>query len=757
MSYLYSITVSHPGLGRSKVLKAATKTELEQKANTQVRTWNDLYKKQCDANARRQLKVNKAAHLEDAQNEADERTAEAQKTLESIRGTLAAGLRTKVAFSWDSNANHLPFPVAQPQVVYHPFPAPPDPTNPAYVPHFGLLDKVIGPLHERKVSEAQSRLQQAMDEWQSTCARIGKENDALEADYLARLEAWKTEKHSFESRQAAAVAAANLKQERYAAASPPEVIEYNSEILERSSYPDYFDKSFDLDYNGASKVLTIECELPGLLDLPRLQSVRYVKSQDSFAETDLSDKAAGDLYTDFVFQVCLRTIHELIEADKGKVLNGFLFNGYVSATNPATGNVERVCAMALATVSKAFSQLNLARVDPEECFASLGGRSSDPFVKYRAVVPASAGDLPTEAVPTWISSLKQKVSSSGGAFVVSFQEVQTAAGVISSSRANIGDGRTLVTLLADAGLCVEPDASLLAQAYRPTDAVTVFLPNLPTDLKASANYEGAAGVLAMCGLVTVADGRLEEDEVGRTWDSVAEAFKLTAPDHLRFESLLKALQKNADLLWRALPKVIAQLKPEFKEWAAEVAVYVAVRNGVLGNAERDVLDRIFQIVGIAAESQRQIIGKYVAAAPEVAVLQADPQPVGEKIGASGLKLDMNRVAAISLETKEVVAKLSSIMEDNDAKAEVTAAPVTAPVTTNATAPLDPNYKGIYHALIGKPEWTKAEFAQLAGKYKLMPVGVTDVINGWAEDALGDFLIQGEDPVIIQTELLAPKA
>jgi tellurite resistance protein len=758
MSYFYSATVSHPGLGRSKLIKAATQSELRDKVATQSRIWNDLYKKRCDVNARRQLIANKAAHLEDAQSEAEARTVEAQQTLDSIRGTLVASLRKHLSFSWDAKANNLPFPVAQPEVAYHSFPAQPDPKDPEYIPHFGLLDKVIGPLHEKKISEAQTRLQQAMDAWQSICARIGKENDALEADYLVRMENWKSEKHSFESRQATAVAAANLKQERYLAGSAPEVVEFNSEILKRSTYPDYFEKSFDLDYNGANRVLTIECDLPAFADLPKLQSVKYVTSQDSFSEADISDKAAVELYTDFVYQVCLRTIHELIDADVRQVLNGFVFNGYVSATNPATGNVDRACVLALATVPKAVTQLNLARVDPEECFTSLGGRSSDPFVKYRPVIPANAESLPTEAVSKWISSLKQRVTSSGGILVISFQDLQNEAGLISATRANIADGRTLVSLLGDAGLAVEPDASLLAQAYRPTDALAVYSPANPSDLKASANYQGAAGVLAMCGLVAIADGQLEPDEIGRTWDCVADAFKLTSPDRLRFESLLKALLRNADCLWRALPKVVAQLKPEFKEWAAEVAVYVAIRNGVLADAERSVLDRIFQSIGIAAETQRQIIGKYVAAAPEVTVLHADPQPIGEKINVPsfGLKLDMNRVAAISRETKEVVAKLSSIMEEKDVKAEATEVPVVALVVPNGPAPLNPNYTGVYQQLISKPEWTKADFVQLAGKYKLMPVAVTDVINAWAEDALGDFLIQGDDPVIIQTELLPAK-
>lgn len=234
---------------------------------------------------------------------------------------------------------------------------------------------------------------------------------------------------------------------------------------------------------------------------------------------------------------------------------------------------------------------------------------------------------------------------------------------------------------------------------------------------------------------------------------------LSMADRNRFEALLKALQTNADCVWRALPKVIAQLKPEFKEWSAEVAVYVAVRNGVLGNPERLVLDRIFQTVGIETEIQNKIVAKYSATAPEVTVLKADPQPVGEKISQpdGGLKLDMARVAAISLETREVVAKLSTIMEDRESKANVSGATQSAPANASpSSTPLDVNYLGIYQELIAKPQWTKADYVQLAGKYKLMPVAVMDVINGWAEDALGDFLIQGDDPVIIQTELLPAK-
>jgi hypothetical protein len=35
----------------------------------------------------------------------------------------------------------------------------------------------------------------------------------------------------------------------------------------------------------------------------------------------------------------------------------------------------------------------------------------------------------------------------------------------------------------------------------------------------------------------------------------------------------------------------------------------------------------------------------------------------------------------------------------------------------------------------------------------MPLRIQDVINEWADESLGDFLLEGEDPVIIRRKLI----
>jgi tellurite resistance protein len=755
MSYYYSYTLTHPGLGRSRVIRGATRSEVQQKVDAQTRIWNDLYARQRQANAFRTAKANRAAHVEEAQDEAESRTKEAGQTLAAIQTVLASSLGRRLAFSWDDKRNHFPYPISQPEVAYHDFPPQPQPTDPAFIPHFGLLDKLVGPLHEKKIAEAQQHYQEALSNWESTCASLGQNNDVLEADYLARIAKWTADKHAYEQAQAAANAAVDLKQQRYKAASASEVIEYNTKILDQSSYPDFFEKSFDIDYNAVKRVLAVNYDLPAFADFPKLESVKYVKAKDTFTESNLSAKDAAAVYASFVYQICLRTVHELFDSDIAKVISGIAFNGYVSATNPATGNVERTCVLALNTSPDAFAPLNLAKVDPEECFKSLGGRSSDPLQKYRPVSPASAEASQSANTPSWIAILKQRLAEAGGTLVLRVSDLQQLVGTVPDSRANLGDSRNLVTLLGEGGFSIEPDASLLAQSYRASDAAAVFVPQVPSDLRASPAYQGAVAVLAMCGLVAVADGRLDNQEVEKTRQCVEEAFKLSTGDRQRFDGLLKALLINGDCLWRALPKVINQLKPEFKEWGVEVAVYVGIKNGALELAERQVLDRIFQAIDLPDETEARIIAKYTATFPEVTVVHADPQAVGEVITrvSIGLKLDMSRVAAIAQETKEVVARLSGIMEDKETKAVEPPAVTSGIPTKYAPAlALSPNYLPIYQELITQSQWTKADFNNLAAKYNLMPVAITDVINAWSDDALGDFLIEGEDPVTIHTEL-----
>jgi hypothetical protein len=133
--------------------------------------------------------------------------------------------------------------------------------------------------------------------------------------------------------------------------------------------------------------------------------------------------------------------------------------------------------------------------------------------------------------------------------------------------------------------------------------------------------------------------------------------------------------------------------------------------------------------------------------------------------APAFKLDMSRVAAISNETAQVISLLSAVMREEDTK------PATPPASANAPAQTIPQqqappvempawlatlstqFQPIAARIVAKPTWTRAEFQQLAAEFKLMPLGVRDALNEWADEHLGDFLLEGEDPITVNTSIL----
>ena len=38
----------------------------------------------------------------------------------------------------------------------------------------------------------------------------------------------------------------------------------------------------------------------------------------------------------------------------------------------------------------------------------------------------------------------------------------------------------------------------------------------------------------------------------------------------------------------------------------------------------------------------------------------------------------------------------------------------------------------------------------------MPLGVLATLNDWASDVLGDFILEGEDPILVRRELITKK-
>ena len=77
--------------------------------------------------------------------------------------------------------------------------------------------------------------------------------------------------------------------------------------------------------------------------------------------------------------VALRTIHEIIEADRGALVGEVLFNGIVDTIDRRTGQFVRPCLVSLRAERDVFAAIKLRRVDPIACLRHLqAGLSAQP-------------------------------------------------------------------------------------------------------------------------------------------------------------------------------------------------------------------------------------------------------------------------------------------------------------------------------------------------------------------------------------------
>jgi hypothetical protein len=82
----------------------------------------------------------------------------------------------------------------------------------------------------------------------------------------------------------------------------------------------------------------------------------------------------------------------------------------------------------------------------------------------------------------------------------------------------------------------------------------------------------------------------------------------------------------------------------------------------------------------------------------------------------------------------------------------------APETASGPTPewlksLDLKYHPVLTRLVERDSWARLDFDELVKGFQLMPLDAQDAINEWSDEHLGDFLLEGDDPILIHKTLI----
>ncbi|MFC2077969.1 restriction endonuclease [Candidatus Bipolaricaulota bacterium] len=421
------VEVRHLKMGKYRVIKDANERIAKEKANAQLREWDQQWQKAEHLRKR-------SEHLRKSKETAAGRTALAQERLSGVQGILQLSLtrsskltpRSKrFRFSEkESEKPKQPKPLKEPPKPspkrQPPRPEPdlgtkPSESDAAYEVKPGFLAWLAGGSHSKREEEArdlyrrhltaweaaeksaiaqwESRCREvdeenraAISKWESRTAEVRKKNAEKEEAFQARKEKWEERNARWAEKKASHESDVQGFFEKYRAGEPDAVTTYLAAVLDGSPYPDWFPREHDLSYNPETRVGVVDFRLPTPTDLPSTKEVTYVQARDEFTEKTTSGRDQDQLYDSAIYQVALRTVHECFEATSSRILASLVFNGYVRTQDSATGKSIQPYILSVQAQRSEFSSVDLTSVDPKECIRKLRGVGSS---KLHALAPVA--------------------------------------------------------------------------------------------------------------------------------------------------------------------------------------------------------------------------------------------------------------------------------------------------------------------------------------------------------------------------------
>ncbi len=383
---MYSVEIKHDGLHKYRVIKGKDRYVVEQKAHVQLRQWDEMWEKREEAERKKRNQQNAAMEKAQKKANAEQQTIDALDELSYIDNTLLHTLDIDDKIDWDSLKDVSRFTDSKPHSPSEsPYPAKPAKDN--FLPKFGLLDKLFASSKQKKIEVYNKMFDDAVNNWERETDRLKSKYEKEFEEYNNALKTWEEKRNLFQQAKKEKNDAIENQKTLYLAGESESIIEYCDMVLSNSEYPDYFPQEYDIDYNPENKTLIVEYILPDISDMPTLKEVKYVATKDEYKESFLTEAAVRKLYDKLLYDITLRTLHEIYEADAIDAIDSIVFNGWVNTINKATGKVENICILSIQTKKDEFLDINLKMVESKTCFKNLKGIGSSKLFSLTPIAP----------------------------------------------------------------------------------------------------------------------------------------------------------------------------------------------------------------------------------------------------------------------------------------------------------------------------------------------------------------------------------
>lgn len=388
----YLIEVSNEEMNKFRTLKSPNVALLERQAMLLAKEWDE---KSTIAEEKKFYYDN----ISKNKDEAIENTKKAQAELASLASILAHTLEVDDTINWDALLISADYPTPKPTPKRRPNkPAPDYGTEPkesdkAFAPEITLIDRVLGKASEKsrmahkKYLNSHAIWEQEKTDYENNLVKYENACRLIEETYKNDLSKWESEKSQYFVDRENSNKQIEEQKNKYLNKDHVAIEEYVSMVLTFSEYPDFFPKEFEIEYIPETSTIIVDYRLPYLNNIPTLKEVKYIQSRNEFTEKHLSTAELNRTFDEVIYQISLRTIHEIFESDKINAIDAVVFNGHVSFTDKSTGHQSEACIISIQASKDEFLAINLSQVDAKSCFKLLKGVGSAKLYGISPVPP----------------------------------------------------------------------------------------------------------------------------------------------------------------------------------------------------------------------------------------------------------------------------------------------------------------------------------------------------------------------------------
>ena len=162
--------------------------------------------------------------------------------------------------------------------------------------------------------------------------------------------------------------------------TPEAIHEYVSIVVANSVYPEHFQVQHSFTFEPATAELKMQVLVPAPSTFPSIKAYKYKKQSDEITTVPLPQKELRDRYSNAIYQVAIRSFHEVFEADRRGIIRMISLEVGTEDVVPAIGKMSYIPFLAVAAERDTFIEFDLSAVIPVETLKHLGAAiSKNPY------------------------------------------------------------------------------------------------------------------------------------------------------------------------------------------------------------------------------------------------------------------------------------------------------------------------------------------------------------------------------------------